>query len=145
METTPLRREIQARQGYRPLFFVVWGVLIWLASTLVFRVAGQWLLVAHDSMRLAAAYYGAVPVIASVTLPVYYLRRLDANDRVRAAVLTALPGMLLDMVSTLVFDRLFPNLGPGAVGPFSSWLFWAYGLILVSGFVPRGQGQNRRR
>jgi hypothetical protein len=133
--STPLRRELRGQQGYRPLYFVGWGLLLWLVATVIFRLAGQWFLVPDNALVLGAAYYGAVPLIALVTLPLYRLFRLDADTRVRAAVLIALPGMLLDMVTTLVFDRVFPNLEAEAVGPFSSWLFWAYGLILASGFV----------
>lgn len=133
--STPLRRELRGQQGYRPLYFVGWGLLLWLVATVIFRLTGQWFLVPDSAALLGAAYYGAVPLIALVTLPLYRLFRLDADTRVRAAVLIALPGMLLDMVTTLVFDRVFPNLEAEAVGPFSSWLFWAYGLILASGFV----------
>lgn len=133
--STPLRREIRSRQGFRPLLFAAWGVLLWLAATLIFRLAGQWFLVPKGGLLLGAAYYGAIPLIALVTLPLYTMFQLNSDTRVRAAVLIALPGMLLDMVTTLVFDQVFPNLDPGAVAPFSSWLFWAYGLILVSGFI----------
>jgi hypothetical protein len=135
MQITPLRREVRGRQGYRPLSCIAWGIALWLAATITFRLAGQWFLVPGDRLLLGLTYYGAVPVIALVTLPVYYIQRLSSNLRVRAAVLIALPGMMLDMVSLLVFPRLFPNLAPGAEPLFASWLLWAYGLILCSGFV----------
>ncbi|MFZ5823703.1 MAG: DUF5367 family protein [Bacillota bacterium] len=139
MQTTPLRKEVRARQGYRPLFFVFWGFLLWLAATLLFRLAGQWFLVPSDVALLAATYYGSLPLIALVTLPVYSLYRLDSESRVRAAVLIALPGMLMHMATPLLHDRLFPNLPPETGGPLASWVFWAYALILLSGFTRIGQ------
>lgn len=132
---TPLRREQQAQPKYRPLYFTGWGLLLWAAATLIFRLAGHWFLVPESGLLLGAAYYGAVPVIALVTLPVYRLCRLDANTRLRAAVLIALPGIALDIFAMLLFSRIFPNLQAGSMGPFASWLFWAYGLILASGLV----------
>lgn len=140
LQATPLRREVRARQGYRPLLFLTWGLVLWLAATAIFRLAGHWFLVPGNRLLLGLTYYGAVPLIALVTLPLYSWFRLESNTRVRAAVLIALPGMLLDMVTTLLFDQVFPNLEPTAGAPFASWLFWAYGLILVSGLVgPRSR------
>lgn len=110
--------------------------MLWLAATVLFRLTGQWFLVPDDTARMGAAYYSAIPLIAAVTLPLYHVRGLGADHRLRAAVLIALPGIMLDMVTTLVFERVFPNLAPEADGPFASWLFWAYGLILLSGFIP---------
>lgn len=135
LQLTPLRREVRTRQGYRPLLFLTWGFVLWLAATAIFRLAGHWFLVPGNRLLLGLTYYGAVPAIALVTLPLYSWLGLDSDNRVRAAVLIALPGMLLDLVTTLLFDRVFPNLEPTAGAPFASWLFWAYALILVSGFI----------
>lgn len=142
MQTTPLRRELRTRQGYRPTFFIAWGLLLWLAATITFRFCGQWIFSPDNPIRLGAAYYGVLPLIAAVTLPLYRLRQLNPDAQVRAATLIALPGMLLTLVTTLLLDELLPNLSAGARGSFASWFYWAYGLILISGFIPLKRRQG---
>lgn len=138
MHATPLRKETRIRRGYDPLLFTVWGLLLWFGATLFVRLAGESLLLPSDTTRLSVAYYGAVPVVAALTLPLYYWRGISALFRVRAAALIALPGMLLAVISALLFERVFPNLPPESGRFYASWLFWVLALTLLSGFVPGG-------
>lgn len=87
-------------------------------------------------MLLVAAYVGVIPLILSLTFPVYRYKKLQPRERQKAAVFIALPGMLFDVVVLLFFANIFVNLDPEMDRIFASWLLWAYSAIVLTGFVP---------
>ncbi len=113
-----------------------WGFLIWLGATGALRDAGQLIFQREDQWILVVTFIATVPVIALATYPIYGLLRLKGSERVIAAALMALPGMLLDTLSVLFFTRAFPNIDPALDGVFAAWLLWAYALTLITGFWP---------
>ncbi|MEH7437313.1 DUF5367 domain-containing protein [Neobacillus drentensis] len=113
---------------------LLWGILLWLGATIIFRIGGQLFLIPGNHLLIILTFILAVPLIAGTTFP-YYRWFAPATNRVLTAVLIALPGMMFDIFSVLYFEKLFPNLDPSAESLFSAWLLWAYSLILLSGFV----------
>lgn len=124
----------------RLIFFVGWGLLLWLAATLFFRLVGQLLLVPGAPVLIIATFVLTVPLIAAVTYPAYAVGKLTDTGRPAAAVCVALPGMLLDVLGLAFFEMIFPNfasLSTSSDAVFGAWLLWAYGLILITGIFPR--------
>lgn len=117
-------------------FFVVWGFLVWLGTTIFVRIAGQFFFNA-DSVLVLLTFGVTVPLITAFTYPVYGWRNVESSQRAIAAMYAVLPGMLLDMFVILFFPYVFPNLLPERVALYSAWLFWGYSLVLLTGFVPK--------
>jgi biotin transporter BioY len=113
-----------------------WGFIIWLAATGALRDAGHLLFQNERQWVVIVTFIATVPVIALATYPIYALLRLRGSERVIAAALMALPGMLLDTLSVVFFARAFPNIDPALDGVFAAWLLWAYALTLITGFWP---------
>ncbi|PAD90222.1 DUF5367 domain-containing protein [Shouchella clausii] len=119
------------------MFFLIWGFLVWLGATAVFRFFGQFFFSLEQPLLLVAVYVGVIPLILSLTFPVYRYKKLQPGERQKAAVFIALPGMLFDVVVLLFFANIFVNLDPEMDRMFASWLLWAYSAILLTGLVPR--------
>lgn len=115
-------------------FFVLWGFILWLCGALIFRVTGQFFLNPADQFLLILIFIATIPLIAVATYPVYESKKICFSERPLAAILIALPGMLLDIFSVLFFRSVFPNLLPAAITYFSVTLLWGYSLILLTGF-----------
>jgi hypothetical protein len=112
----------------------VWGFLLWISATLLFRFFGQMFLIPGNSLLLLITFILAIPLIALATYPYYYLRKIPESKRLTASVQIALPGMILDIFSVIYFNKVFLNLHIDSLPFFAAWLLWAYSLILISGF-----------
>jgi hypothetical protein len=123
-------------------FFLLWGFVLWLGATIVFRVVGHILLAPEHPIVRLLTFIAAVPLIAVTTYPVYTWRGVRAGQRPAAAVGIALPGMLLDTLAVVFLAAVFPNLPPAAGAAFAAWLLWAYSLILLTGLAPRQEAPD---
>ncbi|WP_163581898.1 DUF5367 domain-containing protein [Gracilibacillus saliphilus] len=119
------------------MFFLLWGVLIWLGASAIFRFAGQYFFTSENYTLLIVTYILVIPLILALTLLLYRYKNLDSTEQVKAAILIALPGMLIDAIVLIYFEDIFVNLDPRLDGVFGSWLLFAYSLILLSGFLSR--------
>jgi hypothetical protein len=112
------------------------GFAVWFVATLAIRAAGQLVLRAGDSTRLAVVF-GVTAVVIAVFLS-GVVRSLPTRDAgLRAAVLVVLPGLLLDSGSVLWSRVVFPNLPDSAGMLFAALLLWAYGIALLTAVWPR--------
>ncbi|RIV19763.1 hypothetical protein DYU11_22810 [Fibrisoma montanum] len=116
-------------------FFVGAGFVIWLLATIFVRLAGQYLFVPGDTWLTIAAFAGLTVLLPLLLYSLYRFKNVDDNEQVKAAVLFALPGMVLDAGTVLFFQDVFPNLSPDANVVFAAWLFWGYAIGLLTGFV----------
>ena len=116
------------------MFNVVWGFLLWLSATLLFRFFGHFLLIPGNVPLLLTTFILAIPLITLATYPYYYFRKIPNPQRILSSVQIALPGMILDIFSIIYFAKVFPNLHINTLPLFASWLLWAYSLILFTGF-----------
>ncbi|WP_391559295.1 DUF5367 family protein [Robertmurraya sp.] len=113
---------------------VVWGFLLWISATILFRFFGQLFLIPGNVVLLLITFIMAIPLISLATYPYYYLRKIPKSKRLISAVQIALPGMILDIFSIIYFKKVFSNLHIDSLPFLASWLLWAYSLILISGF-----------
>jgi hypothetical protein len=142
--TTPVERPSPLRRLGRGLgraatapLLVGWGLLLWLVATLAVRFVGHLVLHPDSRVLLAVLFAATTPVVLAATLPLYRLMRLDAARRPAAAALIAMPGIAMDAFLMPSFASAFPNLTPQHGPALAAWLLWAYGLVLLTGFLPR--------
>lgn len=117
---------------------VAWGVTVWLAVTLTFRLIGHVVLEPTNALLLAGFFIAVIPLMAAVTYPVYRYLQLPHAARPTAAAAMSIPGMFLDVVLLRYASTAFPDLTTGMVVTYAAILFFGYAIVLLTGFVPRG-------
>lgn len=127
---TSLRKEKAPKE-----LFILWGFLLWFGATVIFHLFGGALMNAEHRTAVAISFIAAVPVIYACTVPMYAVFKVAPADRLRCAVYTAFPGMLLDIASLGFHRTVFPTISLESVPILSAWLMWAYSLILLTGFL----------
>jgi hypothetical protein len=119
--------------------FLLWGLLLWLVATVIFRLFGDRLMDAGNPVGAAVCFIAAVPLIYGCTAPLYAWLNVPHSDRLRCSACIALPGMVLDIFSLLFHRAVFPLIPDESVPVLAAWLLWAYSLILATGFVGKGK------
>lgn len=112
------------------------GVLVWIVATLLFRFAGQYLLQPSHVALSIGLFVLEIPLLIGLMVALYQWLSIDYQERPRAAMMFALPGMLLDVGSILFFAQTFPNIDPVANVLFAALMLWGYSCVLLSGFLP---------
>lgn len=125
-------------------FMISFGVLLWLAATIMFRWFGN-ILVDPGSPWIWLSFILIVPVVLFLQRWLFISRQIPPGSRPRAAILTALPGMLLDLFSVSFHSVVFPSLPASLLPVFFVWLLWAYSVILLGGLLWSRQGSDRKR
>lgn len=131
METAERLAFGRQTQSFTLTPFLVIGVIVWLGATLAMRVAGQFFF-HHDSAAWMAfnftAMLIAMPLLARA---IFQWRRVPVAQRAAAALAVAVPGMLLDVLTTYFFAQTFPNVNAAGAGAWGAWLLFSYALFLV--------------
>ena len=117
--------------------FLLLGFAVWFVATVVFRLAGQYLLDPTAPLVIGVLYVAAVPAMVGLALLLYRWRDVTGATRLQAAIALVLPGMVLDALATAWFETVFPNMVPGAAKYFGGMLLLAYASVLLTGFVRR--------
>lgn len=117
-------------------FFLLWGFMVWLGASAIFRLAGHYFFTLERPILMIASYLLVIPLIWILTVPVFSWKKISTQTKqLQAAICIALPGMLIDAVVLLFFDSIFINLSAELDRYFASWLLWAYSLIILSAFI----------
>jgi len=116
--------------------FLLAGFAIWLVATVVFRLAGQYVLDPRPTVGTLPLYLVTGAAMTGLALLLYRWRGVYGATRERAAIALVLPGMVLDSVVLVWFEPIFPNVAPDAATYFGGVLLLAYAAVLLSGFVP---------
>ncbi|MFP3727208.1 DUF5367 domain-containing protein [Priestia filamentosa] len=127
------------------MFFLTWGFLVWLGATALLRFLRHFFFSLENPVLLVTAYILVIPLLLILTLPIYRYKHLDPYNRLKAAILIAIPGMLFDAVSLIYFSSIFINLDSKMDGIFGSWLLLAYSVILLSGFTVGKKQPNKEK
>lgn len=115
-------------------FFVYFGFLLWLAATLLFRFWGDEL-INPEKPFIWLLFILVVPSILLILNRVFRNRETSPENRPKAALLIAMPGMILDLGSIGFHQFVFPSLPEPYLHLFFVWLLWAYSLILLGGLI----------
>jgi hypothetical protein len=116
---------------------LLWGLGMWLAGTLVLRVAGQHLLRPGDASRTVLLLVLSFPAAAWAARELCRRMDLPREEWPAAAAAIALPTLLLDPFTVLRFPAVFPNMAPQAAGPFGAWMLWCCAGALVGAGLRR--------
>lgn len=116
--------------------FVWIGLALWLLATLAIRLWGQYVFRTRSAAEWALLF-GVTAVVIAVPISLLVRRLPTGEAGLRAAVLVALPGLLLDTGIVLWFRSVFPDLPEMAGMPFAALLLWAYAIALLAGVWPR--------
>jgi hypothetical protein len=110
---------------------LLYGFGLWLAGTIILRLAGQYLL--HPgSLPLTLVLFG-VSFLAMGWLARRLCLRFSLAPELWPAggVSLALPTLVLDSFSTAFFPIVFPNMAPAAAGLFGGWMLCCCAGALV--------------
>lgn len=119
--------------------FVGIGFSIWLIATIAFRLIGQYLLDPTHFLLSIGLFLATTIAMFVIVSGVYSWQQVKVAERPKAALLIALPGMLLDVVSVLLFPAVFPNIDPNANILFAGLMLWGYSSILATSFLPQNE------
>jgi hypothetical protein len=106
------------------------GFAIWLAATVMLRIAGQFVFRSPGGMGAVALLVVSVPLMIVVARAV--LASLPPEERALGAIALVAPGMLLDTFSTIGFARVFPNIRVDAAAVFGGWLLLCNVVVLLT-------------
>lgn len=120
------------------LFTAAWGVIVWGAATLFFRIFGEAVLVppGTDAFMYSS---GALLVGTAIllTLVIYLYTLFDKKDyaAIRFGIVGTMIGLVLDSFVFSNYQMIYPDLSEPQVIAFSSWMSFAYALYLVIPFL----------
>lgn len=118
-------------------WLVVWGLLVWAAVAVSVRLLGHVLLDPSRPLVVIGFFVAVVPLMAAVTYPVYRRLNIPRGARATAAALLSVPGLFLDTLLVRFAGVAFPAMDHGTVVNFAAILLFGYGVVLLTGFVPR--------
>jgi len=114
---------------------LLYGFGLWLAGTIILRLAGQYLL--HPgSLAITLVLFG-VSFLAMGWLARRLCLRFGLASELwpAGAISLALPTLVLDSFSTAFFPIVFPNVAPAAAGLFGGWMLCCCAGALVGATV----------
>jgi len=110
---------------------VLWvGLSLWVAGTVILRLAGERILHPHHPVETAGLYLASFLLMAFFAPRIFRRMGLSRDQWPRAVTLLILPTLILDACSCACFAAFFQNIDPGAAGVFGGWM-----LICCGGAV----------
>lgn len=116
-------------------WLILWGLSVWFAVAILIRLAGHILLSPTNTLLLTAFFLSVIPLMLSVTYPMYWWLGLSSDAQRGAAALMSIPGMFLDVLLILFAGTVFPAMATEAVVHFGAILLFGYAIVLLTGFV----------
>ncbi|HEY9697450.1 MAG TPA: DUF5367 domain-containing protein [Trichocoleus sp.] len=116
-------------------FFFGMSFLIWLTATVVLRLWGHIFFIPDSPLSMVSSFLFSVTCLPLLVYAILQWKKVLPSQRLEAAVCLAIPGMLLDVVTTYFFTQAFPNVLPTADGAFGAWLLWGYAIVLLTGLI----------
>ncbi|MBD2103942.1 DUF5367 domain-containing protein [Leptolyngbya sp. FACHB-261] len=108
---------------------VLIGFVIWVAATLVFRIAGSYFF-----ERSATEYWinviGTGALYAAVSVGLMKWWRIEPKNWLQGAICIALPGMLGEIPILSSFSELMSNMQPETAGRYAAFLFGGYASLI---------------
>jgi len=115
-------------------FSVVFGFSVWLIATLAFRFWGHLFFLIDNHILVIGFFLGIAPALFFLVKWVFNKYQLTRNEKLRSAVLMALPGMLGDVLCINFHAFVFPTLTVEQAIVLGAWVLWAYSIVLFMGF-----------
>ncbi len=109
------------------------GLGVWILATVVLRLFGQHLFFADQPTTTAILFMITGLACFGLTRAILRWGSIPPQEAPRAALLLALPGLLLDVIVVLNFGVVYPNLMLTVSDTFAAWLLFAYAMVLFGG------------
>ncbi|MFC7750833.1 DUF5367 family protein [Paenibacillus thermoaerophilus] len=122
---------------------LVWGTLMWSATTILLQAAGHWWVRVDQTPWILGWFAAAIPYAHVWTMPMYDYLELHGRSRMEAAVRFAWINLLLNSVTLLRFEAWFPNMPPQSGIYVGAWLMWVHALGLASAWLPERKPARR--
>jgi hypothetical protein len=116
-------------------FFFCMSFLIWLIATVVMRLWGHTFFITNSNLSMISSFLFSLTCLPLLVYAIFQWKKVPPHQRQEAAICLAIPGMLLDVVTTYCFAQAFPNVMPTADGAFGAWLLWGYAIVLATGLI----------
>ena len=100
---------------------------------------GHYFFLLDQPVLLGGLFLGLLPVLFGLMTWVFKRYELNYAQKVKSAVLMALPGMIGDVFCIKYHIFIFPDLSTIQVINLASWVLWAYALVLLIGILSRGE------
>lgn len=120
----------------RPIFSL--GLLIWVAGTVIIRVEGHYLLRPAHTLQTILLYIVSLVAMLFLVQGIGAWLKIEQRDWIRVAGWLALPTLLLDPLSCIFFNRMFPDVDPAAAGIFGGWMLVSCCGAMLGGLLIRG-------
>ncbi len=117
-----------------PKLFVSLSFLIWLIATLTLRFWGQIFFI-PNALIMSVDFLWSLFFLPPLVYGIFRWQKVPPQQRLDAAIWLAVPGMLLDVLTTYFFPQVFPNMVPSVDGPLGAWLLWGYAIVLITGLI----------
>ncbi|MBD2773931.1 DUF5367 domain-containing protein [Iningainema tapete] len=124
-------------------FFVLLSFLIWLIATLILRLWGHTFFIPSNSLLMSLNFLWSLSFWPLIVYGIFRWQKVQPQQRRDVAICLAIPGMLLDVLTTYFFAQVFPNMSPWADGPYGAWLLWGYAILLLTGVITSQSGLRK--
>jgi Family of unknown function (DUF5367) len=114
--------------------FVLLGFAIWVAGTLIYRIAGSYFFEVSSAQYWLNAIATSI-FYAAVALGVMKWRRIDRRDWLQGAICIVLPGMLGEIAILSSFSELMSSMQPETAGRYAAFLFAGYSSLIGSAWL----------
>jgi Family of unknown function (DUF5367) len=111
--------------------FVLVGLVLWLAGTVVLRLRGEQLLHAGAGLRTVVLFVVSFGLFAVVARRLCRRFALPRDQWLAGAVSLVMPTLVLDPFSAAFFSVVFPNIPSDAAGVFGGWMLACCGGALA--------------
>lgn len=111
-------------------FFLILGVVLWTAGTLLYRSRGT-MLFESGAFIYWANFAMTVIAFCAVFIQSATRRKICRGDWPAAALTMAVPGLFGESITMLQFPTILPALRADSAAPYAAFLFGGYGLFLL--------------
>jgi len=114
--------------------FVFLSLVIWLIATSILRLWGHIFFI-PSALSMSVNFLWFLCFLPLVVYGIFRWQKVPPQQHQDVAIYLAVPGMLLDVLTTYFFPQVFPNMLPSLDGPFGAWLLWGYAIVLMTGVI----------
>lgn len=122
--------------------FLFISFLVWLIATVIMRLWGHTFFIAENNLSMSVNFLFSLFCLPPLVYVLFRWQNVRYERRRDVAICLAIPGMLLDVITTYFFEAIYPNVLPTADGAYGAWLLWGYALVLITGWVTGQKSQS---
>jgi hypothetical protein len=110
----------------------IYGLAIWIAATIVLRIAGQHLLHPNNWTGTLIVFAITFPLTAMLTRRLCRSFQIPREQWPAGAVSLLIPTLFLDPFSSAFFPVVFPNMPHETAGLFGGLMLWCCAAALAA-------------